>query len=417
MKNIFSRLEGNPIKTLRKLSSFVDQLLVSGGNFLTIAICAHALPLSEQGKLTYAIASYMAILMVNVTGIFQGAAVRAPSQESSYKISMARLQLIQAGALSLLVSALWGGFGNVFGWQATLTEIVLLFVYLTIQQLADFDRRSAYIFNNSERAVSSSLALYPWRIAALLYLKPGTLVEVIQVLIISAIIPALPTIVTAMRRRSSANQSWLKVVAEQFNYSRMFLAGAPLTWLLGYLPIFMLGVIQGKEQAGILASIRGLSNIANIFMEQIETKVVADWARMRHGEGDHVMEVAIINLLKLGAIFWTVGFILVLVFGQEIVNFFLGKIYTPFWDLLVIGWISYGVYFLSRVYGIKHRTLGSNKIEFIGVSFGVMAGVMFGYVFIPAFNEAGAAWVYVAIFLVVLICQMIYTKLVTDNTN
>ena len=415
MKNRTSRLGSNSIKSLRKLSSLVDQLLVSGGNFLTIAICAHALPLSEQGKLTYAIASYMAVLMINVTGIFQGAAVRAPSQESSYKTSMAKLQLVQAGALSLLVSALWDSFGNIFGWQATLVEIILLFLYLTVQQLADFDRRSAYIFNNAERAVYSSLALYPLRIAALYYFEPTTLVEVIQILIFSAIVPAIPTIITAMRRRPSEERPWLKVVTDQFNYSRMFLAGAPLTWLLGYLPIFMLGVIQGKEQAGILASIRGLSNFANIFMEQIETKVVADWARTRHGEGAHVMEEAIVDLLKQGALFWTIGFIIVLLFGHGIVNFFLGEIYTPYWYLLVIGWVGYGVYFLSRVYGIKHRTLGSNKIEFIGVSSGVIAGLMFGYILIPAFSTAGAAWVYAAIFLVVLFCQMIYNKLVTSN--
>jgi hypothetical protein len=50
------------------MSSLADQVLVSGGNFLTIAICAHALPFAEQGKFTYIFASYIAVLWLNITG-------------------------------------------------------------------------------------------------------------------------------------------------------------------------------------------------------------------------------------------------------------------------------------------------------------------------------------------------------------
>jgi hypothetical protein len=53
---------------IRKMSSLTDQVLVSGGNFLTIAICAHALPLAEQGKFTYIFASYIAVLLLNIAG-------------------------------------------------------------------------------------------------------------------------------------------------------------------------------------------------------------------------------------------------------------------------------------------------------------------------------------------------------------
>ena len=71
---------------------------------------------------------------------------------------------------------------------------------------------------------------------------------------------------------------------EHLSYSRLFIAGTPLVWLWAYIPIFMLGIMHGKEQAALLGSIRGISNMANVLMEQIETKVVADWARMRHGK-------------------------------------------------------------------------------------------------------------------------------------
>lgn len=352
----------------------------------------------------------MALLLLNVAGIFQGAAVRAPAQDSSYLPSLARLQLLQALLLSFLVCAAWFGAGNVFGWQATATEAGLLFAFLMMQQLADFDRRSAYVFTGARRAVYSSAMLYPWRIIGLLVIWPETVSQVLMVLIVSALIPATLTISAASQSRSEAAQAWIIAIKQHVAYSRLFIAGAPLGWLWAYIPVFLLGIMHGKEQAALLASIRGISNVANVLMEQIETKVVADWARVQHGSGTHVMKAAVSRLLKIGMIFWLSGMAIVVVFGREIVTLVLGDLYAPHWHLLVIGWGGYGVYFLARVSGIKHRTLGANQVEFIGNLCGVLAALVAGFVLIPALKATGAAWVYVIIAATMLISQMLVLK-------
>ncbi len=406
---MFDRLISS-VGRLRKFGSLADQALVSGGNFLTIAICAHALPLAEQGKFTYVFASYMALLLLNVAGIFQGAAVRAPARDSSYQIALARLQLLQAILLSLLIGAAWFGAGGIFGWHATATEVALLFAFLVLQQMADFWRRGAYIFSGTRQAVYASALLYPIRIVALLILQPETVSQVLMVLALSAFVPAIPALVKAGRRKSAGSPSWVGAIKEHLVYSRLFIAGAPLGWLWSYIPIFMLGTIQGKEQAALLASIRGISNLANVLMEQIETKVVADWARIKHGDGSHVMEEAAARILKLGLAFWLSGLVVTVVFGREIVNLVLGNLYAPYWQLLVIGWLGYGVYFLARVYGIKHRALGSNQVEFFGGLSGVIFALAGGYVLIPAFSAAGAAWTYVIIAAGMMASQMLFLR-------
>jgi O-antigen/teichoic acid export membrane protein len=395
----------------RNLSSLIDQVLVSGGNFLTIAICAHALPLSEQGKFTYIFASYMALLLLNVAGIFQGAAVRAPAQERDpYKISLARLQLLQALLLSMLVCAAWFGVGNIFGWQATATEAVMLFAFLVMQQLADFDRRSAYIFSGTKRAIYSSAALYPIRIIGLLIIRPDTVSQVLMVLIASAFIPAAFALLTTGKSRYGSPQSWKMSIKEHLTYSRLFIAGAPLSWLWSYIPVFMLGVMHGKEQVALLSSIRGICGIANVLMEQIEIKVVTDWARVHHGEGAHVMGAAISHLFKIGMAFWLLTMAAVVVFGKEIVALVLGNLYAPHWHLLMIAWVGYGVYFIARIFAIKHRILGANHVEFVGNMSGVMAALTAGYVMIPSLKATGAAWVYVIIAAAMLISQILVLK-------
>lgn len=396
---------------MHKLNGFADQILVSGGNFLTIAICAHALPLSEQGKFTYVFASYLALLLLNVAGIFQGAAVRAPVQEcSSYQTALARLQLLQAFLFSLSVCAVWFGAGNVFGWQASATEAGLLFLFLVVQQLADFDRRAAYVFSGTNRALYSSALLYSTRIIGLIFFSPESVSQVLEILIFSALIPATISIITASQNRIAGAQSWIRIVKDHLIYSRLFIAGTPLVWMWANIPIFLLGYLHGKEQVALLASIRGISNIANVLMEQIETKVVADWGRVRHEGGPRVMESAATRLLKIGMGFWIAGMAVTAMFGREIVALVLGNLYAPHWHLLVIGWAGYGVFFFARIIGIKHRTLGANQVEFIGNLSGVLAALVAGLVMIPMLNVVGAAWVYVVIAAVMLISQMLVKK-------
>jgi O-antigen/teichoic acid export membrane protein len=395
------------LSRMRKFDSFADQLLVSGGNFLTLAVCAHVLPLSEQGKFTYVFASYMALLLLNVSAIFQGAAVRAPANKlSSYQNDLAKFQVLQSLLTSLLLSAAWLRVGSTFGWQATTTEAAWLFVYLLFQQLADFDRRSAYIFADTKRAIISSAMLYPIRVIALIAIQPDSVKQVLIVLVFSALIPGTFTIFKAGQDKFANIEKWAAELKEHLAYSRLFIAGAPLGWLWSYVPIFMLGSMHGKEQAALLASIRGISNMANVLMEQIETKVVADWARQKHFDGNDAMVASSSRLLKIGMAFWLVGIGVAMFLGQEIVTIVLGKPYASYWHLLLIGWIGYGVYFIARVSGIKHRALGANHVEFIGSLSGVVTAIIVSLLLIPVFQATGAAWVYVIIAIVMWISQL-----------
>jgi len=383
---------------MQRLTSLSDQLMVSGGNFLVVAICAHVLSLSEQGKFAYVFASYMALLLMNMATVFRGAAVRAPAQDQeSYYTLLAKLQLIQSILSSMLVSMAWLYLGGGFGWEATLTESMLLFFFLLLQQLADFDRRSSYIFFNANRALLSSVILYPVRVLGLILLQLDSIEEVLLILILSALMPALLTLIRIGKGMFANGVAWARGVKEHLVYSRLFIASAPLGWLWSYAPIFMLGIFQGKEQVALLASIRGISNLANVLLEQLETKVVADWARMKHVDGEEAMISSASRLLRVGGGIWLLGMALVLTLGEEIVEFVLGVRYAPYWELLVIGWVGYGVYFLARVSGIKHRALGANQIEFVGNFGGVLAALVAGLLLIPTWQAAGAAWVYVII--------------------
>jgi O-antigen/teichoic acid export membrane protein len=396
---------------MRRFSSLIDQVLVSGGNFLTTIICARTLPLSEQGKIIYIFSSYMALLLLNVAGIFQGASVLAPSQDRYiYKISIARLQLLQSLFLSLIISCCWYWAGGIFEWKATNTESTLLLGFLILQQLADFDRRAAYIFSSTKRAIFSSSLIYPIRVFALLIVQPSTAEIILLILLLSSLLPATLTLYTAMKYIDISFQSWFALIKYHLSYSLLFIASAPLGWLWAYIPIFMLGIANGKEQAALLASIRGISNIANILMEQIETKIAADWARLQHKNNLPLLLKSAAHLINIGIISWLCGILIIFIYGKEIVYLLLGPLYATHWNLLAIAWGGYGIYFIARILAIRDRAQGNNKIEFFGNITGVSTAIIAGILIIPKYEILGAAFIYVIISIAMLISQLFFGK-------
>ena len=163
--------------------------------------------------------------------------------------------------------------------------------------------------------------------------------------------------------------------------------------------------------AALLASIRGISSVANIFIEQLETKAAADWSRLFHQGSVNEVKSAISKLNKIAFIFWLSVMLIIWKFDQIIVTVVLGATYGPYAYLLDIAWVSYGTFYISRIYGIQYRTFGDNRIEFIAGGCGLVAAVLGSYWMIPMFGLEGATWVYVLIPLLMWGSQIAFSKL------
>lgn len=394
---------------LKKYYSFYDQVLVSGGNFLTVALCAHFLPLEEQGKFIYVFTSYIGLVLINVSGIFQGAAVRAPSRDSTYLTVLARLQVYLALLMSILVGIVFLWVGPFLDWSLNPYELALIISFLFFQQLSDFTRRSSYIFSSAKSAFLSSLWTYPVRLLILFLATPKTMDSVLIILIISCLVSAG----MAIRQFNNSKVDllrWREQTLEHLNYSKLLIAGSVLSWFWGYTPIFILGMLQGKAAAALLASIRAISSIANIFIEQLETKATADWSRKYHSEGAASVKQSISQINKLALVFWLFVMVIIAVFNQSIVGLILGSQYAPYSNILIVAWTGYGAFYVTRIHGITHRTFGDNKIEFIAGAFGLLAAALGSYLLIPQLKVEGAAWVYVLIAIIMLLVQVLVSK-------
>jgi O-antigen/teichoic acid export membrane protein len=375
--------------------SFSDQILVSGGNFLTIVLCAQFLSLEDQGKFIYVFSSYVAAQLINIAGIYQGAAVRAPVMPKSYQDSLALLQLSFASFFVAINAFFWFYLGNFFNWQPSLGDTCLVAVFLLLQQMADFSRRISYIFSSPKRAILFSLCVYPLRIGLLLIYRPASLEAVLYILIATIVVPAFFALKSAVQNTSKVLESLGVQVIPHLKDSLFYLYCAPLGWLWSYLPLFFLSAVSGKEEVAILASIRSIANAANLFLEQVESRNVADWAKALQNNAHDEIKKSITTILKVATVLGMLVLAILLFWGQYIVQIALGSKYESYWLILPITWLAYGSYFVVRLVGVKYRVLGDNKIEYVGYFYGVFSALIAGLFLIPEFGIYGAAWIYV----------------------
>lgn len=381
--------------SLAQVSAIIDQVLVSGGNFLTIAVGANLLPIEEQGKLGYVLAGYLGTVVLGMTSIFQSASVQAPVQvdKAAYRRNLASFQialaLLSSFAMALLISIL----GSRSGWAVSDTQVMLLSAFLGIQQLADFDRRSAYIFASPSRAATSSLFVYPLRILLLISLRPSDISQVLVWLSLASLAPAILTLLRGVRGFTGSRDTLAFIGAQSFG-ARWLIASGPVMWLWGYIPTFALGLVLGLEAVGGFVTIRSISNIANVAMEVLETDVASKLGRLNADESvDYRKHLS--KLRAVGLLLWLVVLTLLHSLGEKILKSAFGAEYSQFADVLTILWISRGVVFLFRVNAIGLRTTGKSVAVFSGYAAGCIGVALLIFPMLRTLGIRGAALAYV----------------------
>ena len=118
-------------RSINNTYAVLDQVLVSGGNFLTILICAYFFSPDEQGKLGFILSVYMGLMVVNQTFLFQQAAIDYPRKKNKtqYRTSLAKSQFmvaIMAGSAGMVLLFLMSGLSD---WVMKAEEMIVVSFY------------------------------------------------------------------------------------------------------------------------------------------------------------------------------------------------------------------------------------------------------------------------------------------------
>jgi len=380
---------------MKKLSlSLFDQVVVSGGNFLVGIYCAWFMTLGEVGLYGYLFSAYMALLTFNLVGFFQPSAVFAPrlsgDQRKQYQFALLKCHILFAVVLSVIATAFF-----IFMIQMVESDIPLnlnfylsVAIYFFLQQLADYSRRSAYIFLTNKRAILISILLHGPRLIFLFAIKPHSFQEFIWVLALTSLLPAI----LVYSERLSSDEKWTlsKVMKIHFTNNKWLVGTSPLMWAWAYGPMFILGVVASIEAVGLFVLARAMLNIANIAMELLETHASSEFGKA-FAVDKRIFHQMIYKVTFYGACIWGAGLVVIILFGESIFRLLYAQNNSEVQVLLAILWLAYGMIFLFRLRSVSLRTVGANKNIFVGYALGCIASCTATFYLSAIYDSTGAA--------------------------
>lgn len=356
--------------------ALADQGAVSAGNFLVIALGAHFLPIAEQGKLVYAFGIYYGLVVFNIAAFFTVPLLLRGerAQWDCYRRLLLRGQLIAAAVTALGIGILLARWGGQLQWPMSRSEFLLLGGFYFLQQLADFYRRSGYVFDVVLPATVTSQLIFWSRIGALVIVRPATLEGVLAILAASAAIGALAALLRervppASPCSRAQDAHWRRA---HLRMSAWSLVNAPLAWGGLHLPILLVGALAGGKAAAILGSIRGITAFLNVLLELLET-LVPTWLASRLTRDGTLPLSPALRLLAFGGTIWLVGLVVLAALGERIMVLTLGRAYQPYAAMLLVIWVANGLYFIGRVIGLHYRMTRDLRAQTIGSAGGILA--------------------------------------------
>ena len=360
-----------------------------------VILLTNMLPSEDMGGVGYLLTIYLLVMLLNMSSVFQtgSALFHSTSRKSEYLATLFILQLLQgvllAGTASIVLVYLLHNSNYLIDAALFLT----IFMFLLVQQIADFFRRISYIENHPISAFMVSLIMHPMRILLIIIVEPTTLVEVLVILLLSALIPVflMSGKWALLLKRYALKISWRNDVTPHFVHSRWLIASSPLMWGWGAVPVYMLGMFSGLQNVGIFISVRSIANIGNVLMELLETIGATTLGRYA-SEQSSCFESYLKTIILLGLCVWGVGAIILWYWGDIILRLVYGDEWVIYKKLLFSLWFAQGIIFLFRLAFIKERTKGNTKIVFTGYWFGLFAVITLSPILIKQYQVNGAAY-------------------------
>lgn len=369
--------------------------MVSAGNFLTIAMGANYLSVFDQGKLVYLYTIYIALVLLNTAVFFSSANILRQEFRADLQYQYELTKYQSASALLTVTCLLIAGvlMQKGIGLDLSLKEWILVCIFLFLQQITDFYRRSGYVFEKIQQSAISSAVAYGLRISGIALFQPSDLTEFLFIIIIAS----SPIALLMMKNFLSAKKHTINAILSSdqlrkthLRISKWTIFNAPLKWIGLHLPIILAGSLHSIEAAAIIGSVRSITTFANVLLEQLETFIPA-WLASSATHSHKLLKKRSIYLLIAGAIIWVSGLILIGLLGEITLLYLLGPTYAKHSNLLYVIWFANGLYFAGRVISLHYRSMKNSKLEFYGSLAGTLA-LTFTIPTISKYGADGAAW-------------------------
>ena len=373
--------------------STLDQLNISGTNFLFLVMGARMLPANDQALLLAIFFFYILIIIVGYGLNFSNSYHLNRYQTSKYLELLIKFHF----PILFFISIAFSLFFTIFGAGNKLAQsysdffpFVIFSIFIFLMASADFIRRSFYILGDSKRASIIGIYTSIFRLIAMLILLTFFKFNLLNYL-------ALWSLASFISIYFFIKKIKIKYVFNSKDFQDYLLhmkrgyfgaINQSLGWINSYTPFYFLSYFAGPLDASIFGSVRGLIGFMNIISEQFDTIYPKFFSMKSRGEFE-LQDKKVIHMSFY--IFWAIFLLLLIIFGDLILNFILGKNFEPYGFILVLGWIGTGFYMINRNLVVKKR-LGQNFTPEIFANLASIFPMLICLYLIYLFGIVGAAF-------------------------
>ncbi|MEM7037807.1 MAG: MATE family efflux transporter [Bacteroidota bacterium] len=387
---------------------FVDQAMVSGGNFALTLVLARQLGVEGFGLFSL---GWMGVLFVNS---LQQAFVLTPmlslhaTADKGYLNALARIQALLAFAPVVLVLPALPFFPEADHRLLLLAVAVASFGH----QLYDFSRKALLVRSALRPVQLLDAAVLLSQLALVGGLHFAGILTPITVLFglgmaftLCAALPFFQLLQTCPATDMKA------LVGRHWNYGRWLGATALLQWFSGNFFILTGGALLGTAAMGAIRMAQTLTGLLNVLLLAFENFVPVRAANVMAADGFPAMRRYLGQMSWKGAALFLPVLALTALFAQPIVSLAFGAEYLPFAYVLRGFCLLYALVFVGTMLRYFYRTTGDTREIFFAY---VISTVVSLFLATPVVSSMGLIGIVAGLLLSqILICGWLYLRIPT----
>lgn len=394
-------------------TSLIDQMVVSGSNFLIFVLAARFLEAEEVAKYAYTFGFYMLIYMVANAWVYQNImSTDRQSLDDGDVLYFAGLNsLLVVFSIPVLIFSFQLVVADDF-FDVSWAEVTFVVLFVAITQMIDFERRVVYFVSHSffSGPIIVSVSGFLLRVFGLFIIQPDSF----ESFMLTLIVFSAPGLSFSVRRFSIEvySRELFSFARRQIIDGKWMSLNIPVNWIWGQAPVFIIGTCVGLQAAGIYAVVRSIANLANVAMEMIPTYVASRLSNLYTTGQLGAYRKYIVRSISFGVFVWLIGLIVVSLFGSQILVLIIGGQYESYKALLILFWVFNIFIFVIRMQFIHLRFVERTKVMPLANFLGVVMLLGSFFLWSQVREIEGMAWSMIIGGLTITIVQMLGSSLI-----
>lgn len=402
----------------KKLLILLDQVLVSGSNFVLGILLARYLGIEGYGQfaLLWLIVLFFSSLQLAyiVSPMLTLGAKKSKIILDRYLSTMVTLQLtftvfLIIGLYIFLNIAIFfdekWDIGNLKFYLMTTTLFFLL---------QDFIRRYFIIKTQYLKLLIIDSIAYLGQLSMIIYLVNTKALELENVFLVISLVFGFSFIIGYSQIKKATTTSIHKklLFLKNWHFSKWLVYSAVLQWGSGNFFILAAGAILGSWSVGVIRVMQNTMGIFHVLFISLENILPINFSKIYKKDGYSSLISYFKLQLKYGFIIFSILASLIYLFSSEIIGFIYGDEYIEYSYLLVGFILIYMFIYITMLQRYLLRTLEMTKVIFTSYIFTTAFAFLSSYPLIEYFKLDG---VLIGMFIMQLIIMVIFYKSIKMN--